>query len=142
MTDAVDSLQTTLAGEHAAVYVYGVLGGRVSATAAPDLAAAVRAAYTTHRGRRDQVVALIRAAQEEPVAAEVSYQLPNPARSTQQCRRAAAETEERCAGVYASMVGTTSRANRQWAIDALTDAAVRRLTFGGEPAAFPGVPEL
>ena len=40
------------------------------------------------------------------------------------------------------MVGSTSRANRQWAVDALSDAAVRALTFGGTPEEFPGVPEL
>jgi glutamate/tyrosine decarboxylase-like PLP-dependent enzyme len=139
---AVDALQETLAGEHAAVYVYGVLGGRVSVSASPDLARELRTAYTTHRGRRDQLIAMIRAAEEQPVAARVSYELPSPARNDLQCRRAAAETESRCAEVYAAMVGTTSRANRQWAIDALTDAAVRHLTFGGDAAAFPGVPEL
>lgn len=139
---AVDSLQATLAGEHAAVYVYGVLGGRVSVSASPELANDLRTAYTTHRGRRDQVIAMIRAVDEEPVAAEVSYELPSPARTDEQCRRAAAEIESRCAEVYASLVETTSRANRQWAIDALTDAAVRALTFDGEASAFPGVPEL
>lgn len=138
----VEPLQATLAGEHAAVYVYGVLGGRVSVSASPGLARDLRTAYTTHRGRRDQVIAMIRAADAEPVAAEVSYELPSPARTDAQCRRAAAEVESRCAEVYASMVATTSRANRQWAIDALTDAAVRGLTFGGDPSAFPGVPEL
>jgi hypothetical protein len=40
------------------------------------------------------------------------------------------------------MVGSTSRANRQWAIDALNDAAVRLLGFGGAPDPFPGVTEL
>ena len=44
--------------------------------------------------------------------------------------------------VYAAMVGNTSRANRQWALDAMTDAAVRQLSFGGRPEPFPGVPEL
>lgn len=142
MSGEPEPLQATLAGEHAAVYVYGVLGGRVSASASPELATQLRSAYVTHRGRRDQLTAMIRDVGEQPVAAEVSYQLPSPARSEGQCRQAAAEIEERCASVYASMVGTTSRANRQWAIDALADAAVRQLTFGGDAVAFPGVPEL
>jgi hypothetical protein len=137
-----EALQATLAGEHAAVYVYGVLGGRVSASAEPDLAAALRAAYNTHRGRRDQVVAILTSAGAEPVAAEVSYELPNAAATAADCRAAAAQIEERCAEVYATAVGSTSRANRQWAIDALTDAAVRALGFGAQPVPFPGVPEL
>jgi Domain of unknown function (DUF4439) len=137
-----EALQTTLAGEHAAVYVYGVLGGRVSASARPELAAGLRTAYDLHRARRDQVIAMLRAIDATPVGSEVSYEVPTPARTAPQCRRAAAELEERCAEVYAAAVGSTARANRQWAIDALTDAAVRGLTFGAEPAAFPGVPEL
>ena len=47
---AVDALQTTLAGEHAAVYLYGALGGRTSQAAAPALYAALRDAYAAHRG--------------------------------------------------------------------------------------------
>lgn len=138
----LEALQTTLAGEHAAVYVYGVLGGRTSASAEPDLAAALRAAYDVHRRRRDQVTAMIRARDEEPVASEVSYALPNDADTPLRCRRAAADVEQRCTEVYSAAVGSTARANRQWAIDALGDAAVRQLSFGAEPTAFPGVPEL
>lgn len=137
-----EALQATLAGEHAAVYVYGVLGGRVSASGEPELAGLLRTAYDVHRGRRDQVTAIVRAAGAEPVAAEVSYQLSNAADTPARCRAAAAEIERRCAEVYATTVGSTARANRQWAIDALTDAAVRGLGFGDVPSAFPGVEEL
>jgi len=137
-----EALQTTLAGEHAAVYVYGVLGGRVSASAEPTLAADLRAAYTVHRGRRDQVTGIVRAAGADPVAPDVSYALPNEADTAERCRAAAAETERRCAEVYAAAVGSTARANRQWAIGALTDAAVRGLAFGDEPVGFPGIPDL
>lgn len=138
----LEALQTTLAGEHAAVYVYGVLGGRVSGSAEPALASDLRAAYDVHRARRDQLTAMVRAAEAEPVAAEVSYALPNAADTARRCRSAAAVTEQRCAEVYAAMVGSTAHANRQWAIDALADAAVRQLTFGADPVAWPGVPEL
>lgn len=141
MTPA-EALQTTLAGEHAAVYVYGVLGGRVSATGAPALSSALRAAYEIHRLRRDQVTAMLRAKGEEPVAAAVSYDLPNDADTDAGSREAAAIVEERCAEVYAAMVASTSRANRQWAIDALADASVRGLGFGRDPEAWPGAPEL
>jgi hypothetical protein len=137
-----EALQATLAGAHAAVYVYGVLGGRVSASAEPDLAGELRAAYETHRARRDQVVAMVRGDGSEPVASEVSYTLPNEADTARHCRLAAAETERRCAEVYAAMVGSTAHAPRQWAIDALTDTAVRELRLGGEPSPFPGAPEL
>ena len=67
----LQALQQTLAGEHAAVYVYGVLGGRLSATEHPELMAAVVDAYDTHVARRDHVTGRVVAAGAEPVAAEV-----------------------------------------------------------------------
>ena len=137
-----EALQTTLAAEHAAVYVYGVVGGRVSSSAQPELWQQVRTGYTVHRGRRDQLVAMVRASGAEPVPAEVSYQLPTPATTVAQLRRAARAVEERCAAVYADMVGSTARASRQWALDALEDAAVRSLGFGAAAEPFPGVAEL
>jgi hypothetical protein len=138
----LEALQSTLAAEHAAVYVYGVVGGRVSVSAQAVLAERVREAYVLHRDRRDRLIAMVRAAGEEPVVAEVSYELPNPATTPAQLSRVALEIEESAAAVYADMVGSTSGANRQWALDALTDASVRLLGFGGSPEAFPGVEEL
>ncbi len=138
----LQALQEALAGEHAAVYVYGVLGGRVSSSAAPELAGLLTSAYTTHRGRRDQLTARVRAAGGDPVAAELSYRLPNPSLTTAQLAAAARVTERRCAAVYATTVGSTSNSARAWALAALEDAAVRELSFGGSPADFPGAPEL
>jgi hypothetical protein len=138
----LEALQEALAGEHAAVYVYGVLGGRVSSSATPVLAGRLTSAYTVHRGRRDQLTAMVRAAGGEPVAAEVSYRLPNPSRTAAQLAAGALVTERRCAALYAATVGSTARSARAWALGALTDAAVRELSFGGSPAPFPGAPEL
>lgn len=137
-----EALQTTLAAEHATVYVYGVVGGRVSSSTEPELWRQVRTCYTLHRGRRDQLVAMVRATGAEPVPAEVGYELPSPAMTAAELRRAARVTEERCAAVYADMVGSTARAARQWALDALEDAAVRSLGFGAAAEPFPGVAEL
>lgn len=138
----LEALQATLAGEHAALYVYGVLGGRVSASDDPTLSSRVGTAYSTHRGRRDQLISMIRLADAEPVVAEVSYDLPNQALSASQLERAALVIEQRCTAVYADMVGSTARASRQWAIDALAESAVRQLGFGGKTVPFPGAPEL
>lgn len=138
----LEALQTTLAGEHAATYVYGVLGGRVSTSAQPELASILIACYTTHRGRRDQLVAMVRRASAVPIPAEVSYALSTPALSAVQLEREALQIEQRCTATYAEMVGSTSGANRQWAINALTAAAVRQLALGGTADPFPGVAEL
>jgi hypothetical protein len=137
-----EAVQKTLAAEHAAVHLYGVVGARLSASAQAALWERVREAYTVHRGRRDQLVAMLRAVGADPVAAEVTYDLPTPADTPSRLERAALLVEERCAAVYADMVGHTARANRQWALDALEDAAVRLLGFGGEMEPFPGIGEL
>jgi hypothetical protein len=138
----VDALQRTLAGEHAAVHVLALVGARVSVSAQPELARRVRAAYTLHRGRRDQLTAMVRGSGTSPVAAEVSYEPATPARTPAQLLEAARVVEERCAAVYADMVAGTSGASRQWALDALVDAAVRASGFGAAPEAFPGLGEL
>ena len=108
----LEALQQTLAGEHAAVYVYRALAGRVSASAQPTLAAGLSSAYTTHRGRRDQLTAMVRAAGGDPVAADISYELPNPARTAAQLTEGALVTEKRCAKPENSCRAKSVRANR------------------------------
>jgi uncharacterized protein DUF4439 len=85
---------------------------------------------------------MVRAAGGEPVAADVSYRLSNPCRTPGQLRSAALTVERRCADVYAAMVAGTTGSDRRWSIDALTDCAVRQLSFGGDPEPYPGLPEL
>jgi len=114
----------------------------VSASATPELAQRVSDAYAVHLERRDQLTAMVREDGGEPVAADVSYQLPSKGTGTVQLTASALEIERRAAEVYAQMVGSTARAERQWAMEALDDAAVRQLDFGGAPEAFPGLPEL
>lgn len=136
------STQTALAAEHAALYVYGVLGGRVSASAQPVLARRLAGTYGEHRGQRDELISMVRATGLDPVAASTSYELPNRARTASELERAALVTEQRCAAVYGDTVAGTSGATRNWAIGALVESAVRQLGFGGEPTPFPGISEL
>lgn len=138
----LEALQATLAGEHAAIHVYGVLGGRVSSAEAPAAAAAIDSAYATHRARRDRLHELVRELGGDPVVAEVSYHVDGSTATAEQILRQARGLEDRCAAVYAQAVSSTVGKQRRWAFDALTDAAVRVLAFGGEPEAFPGAAEL
>jgi hypothetical protein len=138
----LEAMQQTLAGEHAAIYVYGVVGGRVSDSQQPTLAAEVAAGYARHRAHRDRLRTMVTQSGGTPVAAEVAYALPTPCRTEAELGRAVLLVEQRCAEAYATMVGATSRAARGWAIDALVDASVRVLTDGGQAEAFPGIREL
>ena len=132
----VDALQVALAAEHAAVHVYAALGARTPRDTDAALRAALDEAYAVHRGRRDALARLVRDEGGEPAAAEPSYELP-----VGDVAAAARELERAGAATYAWLVANTAGAERRWAIEALTDAAVRVLAFRGSPEIFPGVGE-
>lgn len=136
-----EALQTTLAAEHAAVFVYGVLGGRTSASATPALFTAVTQAYDAHLARRDELTDAIAADGGTPVAAEPAYEVPARLETPDQITRAALATERSCATTYAWQVAGTATTWRRWAIEALHEAAVRELVFRGTPETFPGADE-
>ena len=136
------ALQETLAAEHAAVHVYAVLGGRVSAVTDPVTADRLRAAYEAHRARRDQLRSTIADLDEEPVAAAAAYRVDARTRDAGDLLEVARTTEDRCASVYAQLVASSSGSHRRWAIAALTDAAVRVLSLGGAADVYPGAVEL
>ena len=135
----VAALQAALAGEHAAVYVYGVLGGQASQSKQPKLYAAIDAAYAEHRSRRDTLTQRIADRDVDPVPSAVSYRLPNAASTATQLRAAARVVEGRCATVYGQLVESTSGNDRRWAIKALRGCALRGLAFGAAPEDFPGL---
>ena len=135
----LEAIQETLAGEHAALWLYGVCGGRASESAEPALYAALRSGYDVHRAQRDQLVRTVRDLAAEPVPAAVAYAVPAPLSSPADLRRAAAEVEDRCAATYASLVARSVGDQRRWAVSALTAAALRSLTLGRTPEDLPGV---
>lgn len=137
----IEPLQTTLAAEHAAVFVLGVLGGRTSRSATPELFDAVSAAYAAHRARRDQLTREITDRGGSPVAAEPAYEPPRPLDTSDQVTRAALDVERSCAATYSWLVANTAGADRRRAIAALNEAAVRELVFRGTPEMFPGANE-
>lgn len=135
---ATETLQLLLAGEHAAVYVYGALGAQTSQSAQAALFGRLTAAYTTHRGRRDELIAMLRAADADPVPAEVAYELPALGTAAAVVAEALRVAEE-CTGTYAYGVARLSGDQRTWAITALLDASVRSVGFGGRPVELPGI---
>ena len=136
-----EALQVTLAAEHAAVHVYGVIGGRLPGSE-ERTAERFRSAYEAHRGRRDQLRSLIADSGATPRPAAVAYRVDTRSRDPLQLLRVARQTEQRCAAVYAQLVGSSTGRQRRWAVQALTDAALRQLELGGTPSAYPGLPEL
>ncbi|MGV4988064.1 ferritin-like domain-containing protein [Streptomyces sp. NPDC001709] len=131
------ALQAALAAEHAAVYGYGVVGGRIGAAHRTQ----ARAAYDAHRARRDTLTREVRDLGGQPVAADAAYALPFPVPDSAAAVRLAARLEERVAGVYADLVRAATGARRGSAAAALREAAVRAVRWSGESVAFPGLAE-
>jgi Domain of unknown function (DUF4439) len=132
----LDALQSVLAGEHAAVYGYGVVGARLAGR--PDERQAV-AGYDTHRARRAAVTTMITAAGGQPTPAAAAYDLGGPATTPTQARALAARIEQGAAATYAALVGAGGAAARAAGAGWLADAAVRQTGWSGVPETFPGL---
>ncbi|TDD67943.1 DUF4439 domain-containing protein [Jiangella aurantiaca] len=131
----VEAAQAALAGEHACVYGYGVVGAHL-----PDGAEPAHAALAAHRSRRDELTALIGDAGADPVAAEPRYALPSPVTDEASAQALAVLLEERLGALYADVVGTaTTPELREFAVRGVVMAAVQALAWGGAPTAFPGL---
>lgn len=129
--------QAALAAEHAAVYGYGALGGRLEGGRRSDAAAASDA----HRARRDTLARKVRDLGGTPVAAHAAYDLPFAVRDPASAMRLAAVIEDRVAGVYSDLVRAADGSLRQDAAGALREAAVRAVRWRGTGVAFPGLAE-
>jgi len=135
MTDvnaaSVESWQTWLAVEHEAVWLYGLVGGRVD-----DLTNAARTAWNRHRDTRDQLIAQIRAMSAEPVGPHLAYQEAT-VNSDTDARRAAQTIEAEVQIAALACIGDT--AHRPDVVAALRAAARAAASWGAKPTAFPGL---
>ncbi|MGI5348485.1 ferritin-like domain-containing protein [Streptomyces sp. CA-250714] len=134
----LDAVQAALRAEHAAVYGYGVVGGRID----EDRKSEVRECFAAHRARRDALRRTVRSLGGEPEPAAAAYALPFAVPDSEAAVRLAAQLEDRVAGVYADLVRASEGARRRSAADALREAAVRSVRWKGSGVAFPGLTEL
>jgi Domain of unknown function (DUF4439) len=142
VSDAREALAAALAGEHAAIYGYGVLGAHLTG----GLLTQARQAEAAHRNRRDSLLESLSAAGATPPAAAPGYALPFPVTDRASAVRLATQIEERAAALWRAVLPPGSAADRRTALDALTDAAIRatrwRRAAGQRPGtvALPGAP--
>lgn len=137
-TNAVlDAVQAALAAEHAAVYGYGVVGGRV----AESREAEARQAYDAHRARRDVLSRTAVDLGGTPVTAAAGYELPFAVPDAAAALRLAAYLEEGVAGAYGDLVRAAIGDIRRDAAGAVREAAVRAVRWRGGSVAFPGLAE-
>ncbi|MFD0483285.1 ferritin-like domain-containing protein [Kineococcus sp. GCM10028916] len=129
------ALQAALAGEHAAVFGFALVEGRLPdprrAEAAADLAA--------HRVARDDLVDVLVSRGGDPAQAAVGYDAAVP--TAEAATALAATMTERLTGAYADVVAT-SAPDRPLAVSALVRNARAARRWGSTVTSFPGMAEL
>jgi hypothetical protein len=127
-------LEAALAAEHAAIYAYGALGAHLTGRDRRDAVAA----ETAHRARRDALLLRMADTGTAPVPAAPAYTLPFAVTDRATALRLAVGVEERTAAAWRAAVPETAAGDRQTAVAALTDCAVRATRW--RRTASPGTP--
>ncbi|GAA1812494.1 DUF4439 domain-containing protein [Planosporangium flavigriseum] len=134
---AAERLADALRAEHAAIYAYGVLGARLDG----QTVSAAQTAEAAHRARRDAVMVRLAALRAPAPPAEPAYALPAPVPDQAAALRLMVGVEERCAGIWRQALPEVTGDDRQLAVDALIDCAVRatkaRTVAGVRPPTVP-----
>ena len=131
-----DALKAALDAEYAAVYLYGLIGGRASRNGTPAELARINASYAAHRTRRDQLLTFLGDKAPAPAVAYTPPVNPTSFDTRTECANA---IEVRCEAVYTQLVAATSGSQRAFAISALSSVSVAAVAVGQPPVAFPGL---
>lgn len=132
------TLGDALAGEHAAIFGYGVLGAHLTGPAL-ELA---RQAEAAHRARRDALLVRLSSASPAPPAADPAYTLPFAVTDGAGALRLATGIEERTGAVWRVTLAAVGGDDRRRALDALTDCALRAARFRRAAGESPGTVPL
>lgn len=109
------ALQVALAGEYAASYAYGVIGGRLNTPA--DQAKAL-AALDSHQDLRDELRARLLTSLAKPTSPAAAYQLPFTVHSPTQARALAVDVETKQAVLWDQVAAAGAGAEQQQAVAA------------------------
>ncbi|MDG4792486.1 ferritin-like domain-containing protein [Micromonospora sp. WMMD1082] len=137
-----EALAGALTAEYAAIWAYGPIGVRLSDA---ERKAAVEA-EAAHRGRRDALVLQLSTAGNVVPPDRAGYALPFPVTDRASALRLAVEVEERTAAFWRATLPASTGAERDRALAALIEYAVRatrwRRSAGVTPLTvpFPGRP--
>lgn len=135
MSAVLTALQAALAAENAAVFGYGVAGGRLTGHAKKR----ARTAWAAHEAARDALIAMVTARGGAPVAAATTYRLPFPVHDPRSAASLAAYLEERLATAYLGVVALPEPALRAFGARGVRSAALRAADWRGSTVAFPGM---
>ncbi|MDM4723095.1 ferritin-like domain-containing protein [Micromonospora sp. WMMA1363] len=141
-TSPAAALRAALTAEYAASWAYGPIGVRLTDAARK----AARDAEAAHRRRRDELVLKLSTDGDGVPPDQAGYALPFPVTDSASALRLAVEVEERTGAFWRAAVTDTTGADRERALAALVDCAVRatrwRRAAGITPLTvpFPGRP--
>lgn len=134
-----EALVAALRAEFAAVYLYGLIGGRASRGGQPAEIARLERLYAAHRMRRDQLIAFLGTRNVSPPGPAVAYTPPIDPVSPSTRAACARRIEVRSESIYAQLVAATAGPERAFAISALASVSSAAATLGQRPTAFPGL---
>ena len=136
---STSALLAALRAEYAAVYLYGLIGGRASRGGKPAELKRIGDSYAAHRMRRDQLLAFLSARGVAAPSPAVAYRPPIDPASLTSRTSCARMIEERCETVYAQLVTAATGTERAFAMSALSATSVAAVAVGQQPSAFPGL---
>jgi hypothetical protein len=120
-TGPAEALAAALTAEYAAIWAYGPIGVRLTDAART----AARAAEAAHRARRDALILQLSSGGGQVPADRAGYALPFSVNDRASALKLAIEIEERTAGFWRAALPHTTGADRNRALAALTDCALR-----------------
>ncbi|HET8614388.1 MAG TPA: DUF4439 domain-containing protein [Actinomycetales bacterium] len=133
----LQALAAVLQAERAAVYGYGVVGGKVGRAQRQQASSRL----DWHALNRDAVAAQLSLAGSTPPPGPAAYALPFEVDDEASARSLAVHLEVGVAACYADLVGAAPAARRIDAAQALSACAVAAQRWGAVVGAFPGLPE-
>ncbi|MBB6344688.1 ferritin-like domain-containing protein [Nonomuraea muscovyensis] len=133
----VERLGKALAGEHAAVFAYGLIGARTTGA----LRARATRAFDAHRARRDQLRGFISGRGGKPAEPEASYSLPVVPSTQAEAVRLAVHVETGMTAAYLELAASEDAALRKYAALAMQESVTRSYSFQPSISTpLPGMP--
>jgi hypothetical protein len=129
----VEAWTAVVEGEDAAVYAYSVAGAQVSGGGRRKALAGLDA----HQSNRSRAASVLAALGATPPAAAAAYDLPDGLEKPTVARDLMADVDNALVAAYADAAAASSGGDRRWAARTAAECAVRAVTWGAAPQAFP-----
>lgn len=134
-TQASGPVADVLAAEEAAIWAYGLIGGRVSSTQAQSRALL---ALDTHRAARTWLRGVILASGKVPAVPPAGYEPSEPVIDNASAERFAAQVESALVPLWVQAAGSVQGADRKVAAQYGAGCNARAVLWGAPTQAFPG----